>query len=54
MKKKLCLVIAFVCCVAVFVVAFAACNDEREGKVDLDEKFLSARRYWKRVVGARI
>ena len=42
MKKKLCLLMALVCCVAVFAVAFAACNDEGEGKVDLDEKFLSA------------
>ena len=28
MKKKLCLLMALVCCVAVFAVAFAACNDE--------------------------
>ena len=27
MKKKLCLLMALVCCVAVFAVAFAACND---------------------------
>ncbi len=27
MKKKLCLLMALVCCVAVFSVAFAACND---------------------------
>ena len=42
MKKKLCLVMALVCCAAVFAVALAACNDEGEGKVDLEEKFLSA------------
>ena len=41
MKKKLCLLLALICCAAVFAVAFAACNDEGEGKVDLDEKFLS-------------
>ena len=28
MKKKHCLLMALVCCVAVFAVAFAACNDE--------------------------
>ena len=28
MKKKLCLLMALICCVAVFAVAFAACNDE--------------------------
>ena len=28
MTKKLCLLMALVCCVAVFAVAFAACNDE--------------------------
>ena len=28
MKKKLCLLMALVCCAAVFAVAFAACNDE--------------------------
>ena len=27
MKKKLCLLMALICCVAVFAVAFAACND---------------------------
>lgn len=27
MKKKLCLLLALICCVAVFAVAFAACND---------------------------
>ena len=31
MKKKLCLLMALVCCVAVFAVAFAACNDN-DGK----------------------
>ena len=31
MKKKLCLLMALVCCVAVFAVAFAACNDGGKG-----------------------
>ena len=30
MKKKLCLLMALICCVAVFAVAFAACNDNGE------------------------
>ena len=31
MKKKLCLLMALVCCVAVFAMAFAACNDGGKG-----------------------
>ena len=31
MKKKLCLLMALICCVAVFAVAFAACNDGGKG-----------------------
>ena len=30
MKKKLCLLMALICCVAVFAVAFVACNDNGE------------------------
>ena len=39
MKKKLCLLMALVCCVAVFAVAFAACNDNdgKSGNVSTGE-----------------